>query len=386
MLYKIVTACTLSVISAQAISCDAVKSLYDSVSLNSGIVGCCEASPEDTFDVNSCVAAKSVVDALSDSVDALSTNPVFETVQVEKNLRLGSAQTDGSLSIKPPSALRVYPKFYSKFVTFGDSNVDNGLQTTTVLSIASVLNYTYTRLTNYQNTAYDSNYKTFYQIAAEKMRIPLESYAVSAGWSGTGEMPHYCSAYNFLCGVTFTGLSNQVDHYMSQHNTTADSDALYGFMVGSNDIFRFWGTAEEILQRASDTITNVKARIEQLIAAGGRSFVVGNRAVRPDVTSFDDANGRYLNSLYVTMVSDLKASHPDLTFELLDVYSIGRRLQEHPSDYGIDSAKATAYVKDLIDSGNVTFQESLEYVRFDGAHMAFAAHQAVSEQLVSQLG
>lgn len=340
----------IMVVSAQTLTCDVVKGVYLQ---------------------NQCCGSA------GDTTAGTCETPTFH------GLRIGSVETDGLLSIKPPSVLNTYPKFYSKFVTFGDSNVDNGRQTTTKMSRAIVQNIT-TIANNYDNTAFNSNYKTFFQIAAEKMHLPLESYAVSAGWSGEGEHPYFCPAFNLLCGVEVLGLSNQVNLYMSEH-TTADADALYGFMVGSNDIFRLWGTADDIASRAQNATTNVKARIEQLIAAGGRSFVVGNRAVRPDVTSFDDANGRHLNSLFVSMIVDLKAAYPYLEFELLDVYSIGRRLQENPSGYGIDPTKATVQVKTLLTEDTVTFQQSLEYVRYDGAHMAFAAHQAVAEQLVSQL-
>ena len=326
----------------QSLTCDIVKGLYSDS-------GCC-------FDSNAHLST--------------CNTPSFE------GIRVGKVATFEELNIPPVHQLEEYPKFYSKLVSFGDSNVDNGLQPTTVISKPKIDNAESTQAANYKNTAASSNFKTFFQIAAETMNIPLESYAVSGGWSGSGGMPFYCDTWSFCCNPE-CGVMTQVERYIST-NVNADPNAVYGFMVGSNDIHRAWGNQTERNERALQSTLNVKSDIEKLAGLGATTFVIGNRAVRPDPESADDNSGKYLNRLYEKLMVDLNTAHPYLTFVHLDVYSIGRRIQENTD-------VPSAFAKDLLVAGNITFQQSLSYGRFDAAHMAFHSHQSIANELVKKL-
>lgn len=262
---------------------------------------------------------------------------------------------------------------FSKIVVFGDSNVDSG-----AAQEGSLYNLTYGELTALgpPNVGGRScNGPVVVEYVAEMLKVPLEDYGV--GGAMTGLKNYLPDAYPGILYVypliEYTGVLSQLNNFQtSLGKRKADSQALYIYWAGSNDLFN--ATSENLLLKINTALDNIKIALTTLNNLGARYIVVATRTVRRDYSSQNNINGIILNARLRILVQQLN-EELKANIQIFEAFDLTTEMTYNPDTYGFIQTTAPCII---INSGCDT------YISWDDVHKTTKVHKLMAEEIVIQ--
>jgi phospholipase/lecithinase/hemolysin len=257
---------------------------------------------------------------------------------------------------------------YDSVVVFGDSNVDNGNLAAAGAALGVVVNPP----PNYGGR--NNNGPVVVEYLANDLGIPLHDYAFSGATTGIG------TAFGIIPNTL-----TQITNYLSSNGGHADSNALYIYWAGSNDLLDI--LTNEPLPPATigpaitTAIGNINTALTDLSDAGAANVLVANRTPRNDLTSQDNANGIAFNT---ALANDLSSIGVSANVSLFDDYSLIADMITDPSKYGFVHTLPTDTCIDIAACAN-DLSVASQYVFWDDAHKTTRVHELLADAIVEQV-
>ena len=285
---------------------------------------------------------------------------------------------------------------YSSLYFFGDSLTDTG----NVAKATSVLHrYSFGLVPKHPSAPYDGGRFTNGPVWAEHVAANLgrpedaQPAGMSMGWFGQvgGPGNNYAvggartdegGAIGLLDVMLPTGVTTQVDHYLSRTQGIADASGLYFLMAGGNDIRDAGRLSDptERLRAAHRAGANLAYSVRDLYLAGARNFVLINS---PDVglipesiadgvvDSATDASVQF-NSWLAQYAAYLQTV-PEFSLQYFDIFGLHHELV---AQYGLDA------IRPCKDGPPETCDQTLF---FDSVHPNARVHQIMGQHISDQL-
>jgi phospholipase/lecithinase/hemolysin len=279
---------------------------------------------------------------------------------------------------------------------FGDSLTDSG----NVAEATSVLNgYTFGAIPNHPSSPYVGGAFTNGPVWAEHVAARLgrpqdaEPAGMSMGWLGRvgGSGSNYAvggartdsgGALGLLDFAVPTGVSRQVDFYLSRTGGTADANGLYFFLAAGNDLRNAAriSDAEQRRMAAQQAGINLAYSVQRLYFAGARQFVLINApdiGLIPEsiadgvVDAGTDASVQF--NTWMGLYAAYLPSVPDLSLQYFDLFALHHELV---AQYGMDA------VRPCKDGPPETCDQTLF---FDSVHPNARVHEIIGARLADQL-
>jgi phospholipase/lecithinase/hemolysin len=261
---------------------------------------------------------------------------------------------------------------FSKVVVFGDSNVDSG-----EAQEGSLYNLSGGILNGPPNVGgRNCNGPVVVEYVADMLGVPLVDYGVSGARTGLTNL-----VYDFVAipGVQYTGVLSQINMFKeSLGNKKADSQALYVYWGGSNDLFG--ATADNLLERVNTALDNIKTALTILTDLGARYILVATRTIRPEYYDENNVNGVVFNGRLRTLVQrlneELKAN-----IQIFEAFDLITDMTYNPEAYGfVETTDLCISIPACVDNPNV----SDTYITWDAAHKTTRTHEVMAYELVFQ--
>ncbi len=193
--------------------------------------------------------------------------------------------------------------------------------------------------------------------------------------------------------ATNTGTLAQMQEFEAALNgQSADPDALYMLMAGSNDLAFVDKTDQPAIEAAiAGALTNLRATITKLDDLGAEFIVVGTRTPRPVLSDHDiataepdeeaknDAAGRQLNIAIRQLVADLDAEL-EADVEVFDFYANIRDIAENAESFGL--APYSADPARYCTAEGVS--DCTRLINYDAAHKTTAVHAILADRFIEQ--
>jgi phospholipase/lecithinase/hemolysin len=202
------------------------------------------------------------------------------------------------------------------------------------------------------------------------------NYAVGGARTDSG------GALGFLDFFVPTGLSRQVDFYLSRTGGAADPDALYFLLAGGNDLRDAARISDPVerMAAAQHAGANIAYSVRDLYLAGARQFVLINS---PDVGMIPESIGDGLtesgtdaavqfNSWFGLYQDYLRYSVPGFSLYSFDLFGLHHELIDQ---YGADAVRPCKS-----DPG--TCEQTLF---FDSVHPTAWVHEVIGNRLADQI-
>jgi phospholipase/lecithinase/hemolysin len=211
---------------------------------------------------------------------------------------------------------------------------------------------------------------------ADILGVPLMDYGVSGARTGFTNL-----VYDFVPieAVQFTGVLSQINMFKETlSNKKADSQALYIYWAGSNDLFG--ANADDTPEKVNTALENIETAIKSLTDIGARYILVATRTIRPEYYSENNVNGMVLNGRLRTLVQDLD-DELKANIEIFEAFDLITDMTYNPAAYGF--VKTTDLcISDLDCVGNPAISDT--YITWDAAHKTTRTHEVMAHELVNQ--
>lgn len=261
---------------------------------------------------------------------------------------------------------------FSKVVVFGDSNVDSGeAQENSLYNLSDGL---FNGPPNVGGR--NCNGPVVVEYVADILGVPLLDYGVSGARTGFTNL-----VYDFvpIPAVQFTGVLSQINMFKETlRNNKADSQALYIYWAGSNDLFG--ATADDVPERVNTALDNIETALKTLTDLGARYILIATRTIRPEYYSENNVNGMVLNGRLRTLLQDLNEELKAniLIFEAFDQIT---DMTYNPAAYGfVETTDLCILTPACVDNPIV----SDTYITWDAAHKTTRTHEVMAYELVIQ--
>jgi phospholipase/lecithinase/hemolysin len=182
----------------------------------------------------------------------------------------------------------------------------------------------------------------------------------------------------FPSNLVVKDIDDQVDQYTSSHNGTANT--LYVLFAGANDL-------NDGQTNMSVPVGSLQTSMEKLYSDGARQFLVINlpplgytpryNGSQTTITTYNTRSQQF-NTALATMLTGLKASHPTIALNQLDVYSLVNDARANPALYGLLNVSASAAPG--LEPGDSSYDTSQlvpnpnQYLFWDDLHPTAAVH------------
>lgn len=261
---------------------------------------------------------------------------------------------------------------FSKVIVFGDSNVDSGeAQENSLYNLSGGI------FNGPPNVGGRScNGPVVVEYVAEILGVPLLDYGVGGARTGLTNL-----VYDFfpIPAVQFTGVLSQINMFKETlSNNKADSQALYIYWAGSNDLFG--ATADDVSERVNTALDNIEDALKTLTDLGARYILVATRTIRPEYYSENNVNGMVLNGRLRTLVQDLN-EELKASIQIFEAFDLITDMTYNPTDYGfVETTDLCISNPACVDNPNV----SDTYITWDAAHKTTRTHEVLAYELVIQ--
>jgi len=269
-----------------------------------------------------------------------------------------------------PSAFGLSVTGLDQMVVFGDSLSDTGNVDIATFGLFPGDNYASGRFTNGPTTtpATSGPFGIWVDQMAMRLGVP-DPQPFLAGNGGTD--------YAFASATTSSnGLYNipdQVNYFLSQHQTGASATALYTIWGGSNDLFNGARNGSALADRLA-------GNIQSLAAAGAKDFLwfniapLGGTPLGNGDTTLTTAVNAF-NSEWSLEIAALRSQGIDVTG--VDVYSLFGSVAANPGAYGFTNITTPAQGLAGVNPNN--------YLFWDMEHLTTAGHGLVANLAFNQL-
>jgi phospholipase/lecithinase/hemolysin len=186
------------------------------------------------------------------------------------------------------------------------------------------------------------------------------------------------SGTSFPSNLVVKDIDDQVNAFLSSR--TANASTLYVVFAGANDLI---GGQTNM----SVPVGVLQTSMERLFTAGARQFLVINlpplgytpryNGTQSSITTANSLSQQY-NTALATMLTGLTGSHPTITLNQLDVYSLMTDARANPQLYGLTNVSAPAAPG--LDPGDTSYNTSQiapnpnQYLFWDDLHPTTAVH------------
>jgi phospholipase/lecithinase/hemolysin len=220
---------------------------------------------------------------------------------------------------------------YSGLVVFGDSLSDIGNLADATFGLYPGPHYFDDRF---------SNGPVFVEAMAAGLGLPIAPSTAGGGNFAYGGAR--TTGTGGLDGLFIRDIEEQVDEFLSTR--TADADALFVVLAGSNDLVAGQTNVAE-------PVNELGNQIQRLVGAGARNFLVGNLPqlgytprYNGDPTLLAQMNLRShdFNTALGTMLDGLGATHPALSVLRLDVAALFSNALNDPGAFGLVNVTLSA--------------------------------------------
>jgi phospholipase/lecithinase/hemolysin len=267
-----------------------------------------------------------------------------------------------------PQPASVSTPAFSRMIVFGDSNVDPG-------NLFALSGGAFNGPPNFGGR--NSNGILVVEYAAQRMGIPLQSYAVSGARSGTLNV---IQGPTIPASIANSGALSQIANWQSTvlGGGPADPNALYVFWAGSNDLVG--ATAATVPERIQTVRTNITTAMTTLTGLGAQNILVATRTPRQFLDTENDQWGQAMNAEIRTLVGQLDASLPG-TIQVFDAYAIIADMMRNPGTYGFTEVGALCFNDAACNSSTAV---AAGWVNWDAAHKTTRVHDLMADRLVAQ--
>lgn len=261
---------------------------------------------------------------------------------------------------------------FSKVIVFGDSNVDSGeAQENSLYNLSGGI---FNGPPNFGGR--NCNGPVVVEYVAEILGVPLLDYGVGGARTGLTNL-----VYDFfpIPAVQFTGVLSQINMFKETlSNNKADSQALYIYWAGSNDLFG--ATADDVSETVNTALDNIEDALKTLTDLGARYILVATRTIRPEYYSENNVNGMVLNGRLRTLVQDLN-EELKASIQIFEAFDLITDMTYNPTDYGfVETTDLCISNPACVDSPTV----SDTYITWDAAHKTTRTHEVLAYELVIQ--
>ena len=261
---------------------------------------------------------------------------------------------------------------FSKVVVFGDSNVDSGeAQENSLYNLSGGI---FNGPPNVGGR--NCNGPVVVEYVADILGVPLLDYGVSGARTGLTNL-----VYDFvpIAAIQFTGVLSQIDMFKETlHNNKADSQALYIYWAGSNDLFG--ATVDDVPERVNTALDNIETALKTLTDLGARYILVATRTIRPEYYSENNVNGMVLNGRVRTLVQDLN-EELKANIKIFEAFDLITDMTYNAAAYGfVETTDLCISIPDCVDNPII----SDTYITWDAAHKTTRTHEVMAYELVIQ--
>jgi phospholipase/lecithinase/hemolysin len=205
----------------------------------------------------------------------------------------------------------------------------------------------------------------------------------------------------FTNSTDVPNLEQQVGAYLSSsQNTPSNSNALYAFSIGANDLFAILGgqtgglTPAQAAGAAAQVVANEAAA---LAAAGAKKLVlfdVPDLGQTPGITALGPIASAAATSLSFffdqAVLQDLALDAPGLTVYDLNTFTLIDEAVTFPDEFGFSNVKSPCWTGGFTGGpGSLCYTDPAEqdtYLFWDNVHPTAAGHLLVADAALSALG
>lgn len=191
-------------------------------------------------------------------------------------------------------------------------------------------------------------------------------------------------------------LTTQVGLFLSNHNGSAQSEALYTIFIGGNDIrdaidaLATDPSGEMSKQIVATAIIAVYDNMSALIASGATEFLIVNG---PDLSlvpavAREGMQAQYFARLLsnefnagLTVILNILSQNPSVTIKTLDIFELFNIVVATPEEFGFEVVDQSCIVPHEIAKA-VCFKPD-SYLFWDGIHPTRAGHQVIADTALS---
>ncbi len=137
-----------------------------------------------------------------------------------------------------------------------------------------------------------------------------DNYAVGGATTGS------FNVLNGVAGLTYPGLSEQLEALLNDHPGGLDPDALYTLWIGANDFFVMLETGADPGATFSSAAENITQAVQTLAAAGARHIMVPNL---PDI----GLTPAGLASGFAPLITELSVAYNNVLSDALQALALG---------------------------------------------------------------
>ena len=261
---------------------------------------------------------------------------------------------------------------FSAVIVFGDSNVDSGeAQENSLYNLSGGI---FNGPPNVGGR--NCNGPVVVEYVADILGVSLLDFGVSGARTGLTNL-----VYDFvpIAAIQFTGVLSQIDMFKETlRNNKADSQALYIYWAGSNDLFG--ATPDDVSARVSTALDNIETALKTLTDLGARYILVATRTIRPEYYSENNVNGMVLNGRLRTLVQDLN-EELKASIQIFEAFDLITDMTYNPAAYGfVETTDLCISNPACIDNPIV----SDTYITWDAAHKTTRTHEVLANELVIQ--
>lgn len=278
---------------------------------------------------------------------------------------------------------------FSRIYGFGDSLLDTGNVNEVVLQ-ATGGTQTFPPSPPY-DTGRFSNGKIWVELLAERLDIPLVSFAFGGATTGVQN-----TLDATLPGIPLPGLQQQIANFAA-NNPIADSEALYTIWAGANDYAPTNSIGFSPYDTPTIPLTNIQTAVNTLIGVGAKQIMVvnlPNLGEIPITSASLDGNCPVDNQFDADCLNDLTMAHnqglssllasvpSDVNIIPLDVNSLVKNAIQNPAQFGFTNVTDAC----LDFSTFIPCSNPDGFLFWDNRHPSARGHRFVGELALKKLG
>ena len=303
----------------------------------------------------------------------------------------------GTLVAMPGIAFAGSGSDYSDMVVFGDSLSDPG-NVFVLTGQVSVRPYDDGNIPSWpypigRGKTY-SNGPTWSQLVAQELKLQ----------AGTGPALRTTRFTNYAFGGARASdsaggpfdMTVQVSQFLADNGGAADSDALYAFWFGGNDVrdaLEAALTGGSPVAVIAAALSNYATNMVTLISSGATDFVIlnaPNLGVAPAVTALGSAASAgatslsFLFNLELDGVLDgIETAFPQVSITRVDMFTVITDAVDNPGDHGFVNVEE-ACLTPLVYAGAICKSPD-GYLFWDGIHPTRMGHEMLADAVLSSM-